>query len=261
VHLLSGRDGHNHGHDHDHHFSEGNSENHACVDHVVEKDTDVCVVTHTCLALSVDPVEELDRLHHQADEILSREESEKQHESSSADGFQQGDNESGEGVSLDAKKHSEESKRLVRMGINTAVAIGLHNFPEGLATFVAALDNPRVGGVLAFAIGIHNIPEGLCVALPVYYATGSRTKAFLWAILSGASEPFAALLGWAVLANSFTYQIYAILFGLVAGMMVVISTRELLPTAHRYDPNDSIVTFSFIFGMGVMALSLILFLL
>jgi zinc transporter, ZIP family len=136
----------------------------------------------------------------------------------------------------------------------------LHNFPEGLATFVAALDNPKVGAVLAVAIGIHNIPEGLCVALPVYYATGSRVKAFSWALLSGASEPFAALLGWAVLANTFSHQVYAILFGLVAGMMVIISTRELLPTAHRYNPNDTVVTMSFIIGMLVMALSLVLFL-
>jgi zinc transporter ZupT len=259
VHLLSGHD--SHGHDHDHHLSDGNKETHACVDHVVEKDTDVCVVTHTCLALSPDPVEELDRLHHQADEILSREGSHHKGYSSGTDELPQDDSESGNVDVSDAKKNAEESQKLVRMGINTAVAIGLHNFPEGLATFVAALDNPRVGGVLAFAIGMHNIPEGLCVALPVYYATGSRTKAFWWAILSGASEPLAALLGWAVLANSFTDQVYAILFGLVAGMMVVISTRELLPTAHRYDPDDTVVTFSFIFGMGVMALSLILFLL
>ena len=158
-------------------------------------------------------------------------------------------------------KAEQENKQLIRMGINTALAIGLHNFPEGLATFVAALNDPGVGAVLAIAIGIHNIPEGLCVALPIYYATGNRWKAFLWACLSGVSEPIAALLGWAVLANSFTHQTYAILFGLVAGMMVVISVRELLPTAHRYDPEDTVVTFSFIGGMAIMALSLILFLL
>merc|ERR1719483_1462044 len=153
----------------------------------------------------------------------------------------------------------EENKRLVKMGINTAIAIGLHNFPEGLATFVAALDDPRVGAVLAIAIGIHNIPEGLCVALPIYYATGNRMKAFAWALLSGASEPIAALLGWAVLANSFSPVMYAVLFGLVGGMMVIISIRELLPTAHRYDPEDTVVTISFILGMFIMALSLVLF--
>ena len=155
----------------------------------------------------------------------------------------------------------EDEAKLMRMSINTAIAIGLHNFPEGLATFVAALDDPKVGVVLAVAIAIHNIPEGLCVALPIYYATGKRWKAFWWAVLSGASEPVAALLGWAVLANSFSSTLYGILFGMVAGMMVIISVRELLPTSHRYDPEDSVVTYSFILGMTVMALSLVLFVL
>mmetsp|Transcript_34619 Transcript_34619/g.83635 ORF Transcript_34619/g.83635 Transcript_34619/m.83635 type:complete len:443 (-) Transcript_34619:137-1465(-) len=151
------------------------------------------------------------------------------------------------------------NKKLVKMGLNTAIAIGLHNFPEGLATFVAALEDPKVGAVLAVAIAIHNIPEGLCVALPIYYATGNRLKAFLWALLSGASEVVAALLGWAILANAFTDNAYATLFGLVAGMMVIISIRELLPTAHFYDPEDTVVTFSYIGGMALMALSLVLF--
>jgi len=153
----------------------------------------------------------------------------------------------------------EGQQRLVHMGTNTAVAIGLHNFPEGLATFVAALADPTVGSVLAFAIAIHNIPEGLCVALPIYYATGNRVKAFLWALLSGASEFVAALLGWAVLANSFSDTLYAVLFGSVAGMMVIISVRELLPTAHFYDPEDTVVTNSFIAGMALMAVSLVMF--
>jgi ZIP family zinc transporter len=153
----------------------------------------------------------------------------------------------------------KEKQKLMRMSINTAVAIGLHNLPEGLATFVASLNDPRIGGVLAIAIAIHNIPEGLCVAMPIYYATGNRWKAFGWAVLSGASEPLAALLGWAVLANSFSDDMYAILFGIVAGMMVIISVRELLPTAHRYDPEDTVVTYSFMVGMAIMAVSLVLF--
>jgi ZIP family zinc transporter len=162
---------------------------------------------------------------------------------------------------VDGETPDEPDPKLVRMGLNTAIAIGLHNFPEGLATFVAALNDPRVGAILAFAIAIHNIPEGLCVALPVYYATGNRMKAFMWALLSGASEFVAALLGWAILANSFSDDLYAVLFGLVAGMMVTISTRELLPTAHVYDPEDTVVTYSYIGGMLLIALSLVLFLL
>jgi ZIP family zinc transporter len=156
-------------------------------------------------------------------------------------------------------ENETEKKRLEKMGMNTALAIGLHNFPEGLATFVAALNDPKVGTVLAVAIAIHNIPEGLCVALPIFYATGSRTRAFLWACLSGASEILAAFLGWLVLANVFSDVAYAVLFGLVAGMMVIISIRELVPTAHFYDPEDTVVTNSFIGGMVLIALSLVLF--
>ena len=133
------------------------------------------------------------------------------------------------------------------------------SFAQGLATFVATLNDPRVGAVLAIAIAIHNIPEGLCVAMPIYYATGKRWNAFAWACLSGVSEPIAAVLGWAVLANSFSDVMYAVLFAMVAGMMVIISTRELLPTAHRYDPEDTIVTYSFIGGMMIIAASLVLF--
>jgi len=170
-----------------------------------------------------------------------------------------------EGLASELKSHSLavvddiERQRLQQMGLKTALAIGLHNFPEGLATFVATLSEPRVGAVLAIAIGIHNIPEGLCVALPIYYATGDRKKAFLWACLSGLSEPVAAGLGWWVLAGRFNQTTYAWMFGLVAGMMVTICAKELLPTAHRYDKGDTVVTNSFIAGMAIMALSLVLF--
>lgn len=153
----------------------------------------------------------------------------------------------------------DEKEKLVRMGVQTAVAIALHNFPEGLATYVAVLEDPSIGAILAIAIGIHNIPEGFCVALPIYYATGNRTKAFMWGALSGMSEPIGALLGYVVLANSFSDASYAIMFGLVAGMMVMISLKELLPTAYRYDPADTVITNSLIAGMAIMSASLVLF--
>ncbi len=160
---------------------------------------------------------------------------------------------------IESGRVEKENKRLAKMGMTTALAVALHNFPEGLATFVAALNDPKVGAVLAIAIAVHNIPEGLCIAPPIYYATGNRTKAFLWALLSGASELVAAFLGWLVLSNVVTDTMYGSLFGLVAGMMVIISIRELLPTAHFYDPEDTIVTYSFIGGTMFMALSLVLF--
>ena len=245
-----------HGHHHQHHHDDFSSQ---------EEKESCDEVPQVCFTCSPDPVADLERLQQQADLIIARNLAAEQVHSGVTNDDQaavvthsdDADAENGE-KSVDSKA-AEEQKKLIKMGINTAVAIGLHNFPEGLATFVAALNNPKVGVVLAIAIGIHNIPEGLCVALPIYYATGNRTKAFLWALLSGASEPFAALLGWAVLANSVSQEMYGILFGLVAGMMVIISVRELLPTAHRYDPDDTVVTYSFIGGAGVMALSLVMF--
>ena len=225
----------------------------------------------TCCAK--DPVHTLEKIHSMANKLEHKEEGDVMNldediEDDFVDNIPIPDNNDNDHSDIsddddDAHHHdeeaNEETKRLVAMGMNTAVAIGLHNFPEGLATFVAALDDPRVGAVLAFAIAIHNIPEGLCVALPIFYATGKRMNAFCWALLSGASEIVAALLGWAVLASSFTQNTYGILFGIVSGMMVMISVRELLPTAHFYDPQDTVVTYSYIAGMVVMALSLVLF--
>ena len=151
-------------------------------------------------------------------------------------------------------------KKLVRMGIMTALAIAIHNFPEGLATFVATLDDPAVGASLAVAIGIRKVPEGLCGGMPLYYATGNRWKAFGWALLSGLTEPIGALIGWAALQGRLDDKMYGVLFGLVGGMMVMIVLHELLPTAHRYDPEDTVVTPFTLLGMAIMSSSLVLFL-
>jgi len=154
---------------------------------------------------------------------------------------------------------SVNDRALVRMGLATALSIAIHNFPEGLATFVATVDDPAVGATLAIAIAIHNIPEGLCVSIPIYYATGDRKKAFLWGLASGLTEPIGAALGWAILADAMSDVLYGCMFGIVSGMMVMICIKELLPTAHRYDPKDSVVTLSVVAGMFIMALSLVLF--
>jgi ZIP family zinc transporter len=153
-----------------------------------------------------------------------------------------------------------EAKKLKNMGFMTAVAIGLHNFPEGLATFVAALADPKLGGALAIAIAIHNIPEGICVAMPIYYATGSKWKGFWWSFLSGLSEPLGAIVGYAILrGNAMSDAAFGSLFGCVAGMMIFVSIKELIPTALKYDPHDVFVTNYVFVGMAVMALSLVLF--
>jgi zinc transporter ZupT len=153
----------------------------------------------------------------------------------------------------------KDAHQLMHMGAATALAIAIHNFPEGLVTFVAYTQDPAVGVVLAIGIGVHNIPEGLCVAMPIYYATGNRWKAFMWGILSGVSEPLGALFGYVVLKGSMSGNTYGILFGVVAGIMTLIAADELLPTAHRYDPKNEVVTYAFIFGMLAIAGSLVIF--
>lgn len=158
-----------------------------------------------------------------------------------------------------AKAMQKKEGGLMKMGLKTALAIGLHNFPEGLATFVGTLDDPSVGASLAIAIAIHNIPEGICVAMPVYKATGSKCTGFFWAFISGISEPIGAGLGWIVLYNTMDDYVYGGLFGAVGGMMVHISIKELLPTALQYDKRGWIVPNCAILGFAIMALSLVLF--
>jgi zinc transporter ZupT len=153
---------------------------------------------------------------------------------------------------------SKEAK-LFSMGAATACAVALHNFPEGLITFVTYVDDPGVGVALAVAIAIHNIPEGLCVAMPIYYATGSRWKGFLWGTFSGVSEPLGALVGWLIVGHSFSGNTNGILFGLVAGVMVYLCIDELFPMAYKYDPKGDVVTWSCVFGMFLISLSLLLF--
>lgn len=153
----------------------------------------------------------------------------------------------------------EYERQLYTMGAAVASAIALHNFPEGLATFVSYVSDPAVGIALAIGIAIHHIPEGLCVAMPIYYATGSRWKGFLWGSFSGMSEPFGALIGWLAVGHSFSGQTNGILFGLVSGIMVYICLDELLPMAFKFNPGGSIVTWTCVFGMFLIAVSLILF--
>ena len=112
-------------------------------------------------------------------------------------------------------------------------AIAIHNFPEGMVTYLAYTQDNAVGIALAIGIAIHNIPEGLCVAMPLYYATGRRAYSFMWGTFSGLTEPLGALIVWGVLKNGMSGNTNGILFGLVSGMMTVISIDELLPTVRR----------------------------
>jgi ZIP family zinc transporter len=160
--------------------------------------------------------------------------------------------------------HSVHHRKLMRMGLFTALAIGIHNFPEGLATFLAALQDPSLGVAIAIAVALHNIPEGISVSVPIFYATGDRKKAFLYSVLSGLAEPLGAIIAYLGIRLFFggnegvvPPQIMGILFGGVAGIMVYISLDELLPTSRAYGKgHDSL--FGLVAGMLVMALSLLL---
>ncbi|TNF49362.1 MAG: zinc transporter ZupT [Deltaproteobacteria bacterium] len=149
--------------------------------------------------------------------------------------------------------------KLRRMGVFTALAIGIHNFPEGLATFTAALTDPNLGIAIAVAIAIHNIPEGIAVSVPIYYATGSRLKAFKLSFLSGVSEPLGALFGYLILMPFFSPAVFGLLFASVAGIMVFISLDQLLPAAEEFGEHH-LAIYGVVAGMAVMALSLLMFL-
>ena len=147
--------------------------------------------------------------------------------------------------------------KLMRMGLLTALAIGIHNFPEGIATFASAVDNVTLGVAIAVAIAIHNIPEGIAVSIPIYYATGNRRKAFLLSLLSGLAEPVGALLAYLVLMPFMTPTLMGCILAGVAGIMVFISIDELLPAAREYGEAHTSI-YGVVAGMALMAVSLLL---
>jgi len=150
------------------------------------------------------------------------------------------------------------NSKLKRTGVFTALAIGIHNFPEGFATFISSLDNLTLGISIALAIAIHNIPEGMAVSLPIYHATGNKKKAFWYATLSGLAEPIGALLGFFILLPFMGEATLGITFGIVAGIMIYISFDELLPAARVYGNAHTTIA-GLVFGMFIMAISLVAF--
>lgn len=168
-----------------------------------------------------------------------------------------------EGQVVGEHEHGAHGKHLLRMGMFTALAIAIHNFPEGLATFLAALKDPALGIPIAIAIALHNIPEGISVSVPIFYATGNRRSAFIYSLLSGMAEPVGAIVAYAGIrlivggGGVLPPEIMGLLFGGVAGIMVYISLDELLPTSRAYGKShDSI--YGLVAGMAVMAISLLL---
>lgn len=163
----------------------------------------------------------------------------------------------GDSIGRDAPVNHDNAI-LMRAGLFTAIGIAIHNFPEGMVTFsCAATGDLALGMVTAVAIAIHNIPEGIAVSVPIFYATGSRRKAFLYSFSSGLAEPVGALIGYAILMPFLTPALLACLLAFVAGIMVFISLDELLPLAHRYGQSH-LAIIGVVIGMAVMAGSLYL---
>ena len=151
----------------------------------------------------------------------------------------------------------ESNNNLMRLGMFTALAIVIHNFPEGIATFGSALVDIKLGVIIAFAIAIHNIPEGIAVSVPIFFATKNKKKAFYYSFLSGFSEPLGAVIGFVFLMQFLNIWTLSFLLALSAGIMVYISVDELLPTAHRYGHGHCVI-FGFIIGVFIMAISILL---
>lgn len=163
-----------------------------------------------------------------------------------------------EARSIEEMESKPRNPKLMRMGVLTALAIGIHNFPEGIATFTSAVDNLTLGVAIAAAIAIHNIPEGIAVSIPIYYATGDRVKAFRLSLLSGLAEPVGALLAYLVLMPFLSPTLMGCILAGVAGIMVFISIDELLPAAREYGEAHTSI-YGVVAGMAVMAVSLLLF--
>lgn len=102
--------------------------------------------------------------------------------------------------------------------------------------------------------------QGIVVALPVYYLTGSRVKAFAWSFLVGVAEPAGGVVGWLLLSDAGPVM-YGVLFGVVGGMMVYVAFNELLPLALAMDEENKYAMKSFYAGMVIIAASILMFLL
>ncbi|MFI3319100.1 MAG: zinc transporter ZupT [Rikenellaceae bacterium] len=146
---------------------------------------------------------------------------------------------------------------LTRMGLMSALAIAIHNFPEGIATFASAAEDPSLGLAVGVAVAIHNIPEGIAVSVPIYYATGSRHKAFWYSLLSGLAEPLGGVIAFALLMPFITPELIGALLSGVAGVMIYIAIDELLPAAREYG-KAHISIYGLALGMAIMAASLII---
>jgi len=155
-------------------------------------------------------------------------------------------------------EHGENDKHLSKLGLMSAIAIAIHNLPEGLAIFTAGLKDIRVAIPIAAAVVLHNIPLSIAISVPIYHSTGSKKKAFIYSLLVGLCQPLGAIIGYMVLSQFFNDLTFGIMFSVVAGIMIFVSLDELLPSSQKYEDHH-ISVYGAIAGMMVMALSMSFF--
>ncbi|KAF1775673.1 Zinc/iron permease [Phytophthora cactorum] len=160
-------------------------------------------------------------------------------------------------TSYQIKMDENAKKALQRMGVLSALAIGIHNLPEGIATYVGAIQNSSVGFSLAVGIGLHNIPEGIAVAAPIYFATGSRWRGIMWCAISAAAEPIGGVIAWLAIGDGMDPVSEGVLFGIVCGIMVCICVKELIPTSYKFAKGKTyVIAVGMFVGMFIMVSSL-----
>lgn len=151
--------------------------------------------------------------------------------------------------------HGGEHEHLSKLGLMSAIAIAIHNLPEGLALFTAGLKDISLALPIAAAVIIHNIPLSIAISVPIYYSSGSKRKAFMYTLLVGLCQPLGAIIGYALLSRFFNDTLFGFLFSVVAGIMIFVSLDELLPASQKYEDHHLSV-YGAIAGMIVMAISL-----
>lgn len=164
----------------------------------------------------------------------------------------------GGGEQLQQIRAGHVDRRLLRSGMVLALVVGLHNLPEGMATFLSTLQDPAGGVLLAVGIAIHNVPEGLAVAAPIYAATRSKAHAVFWAALSGLAEPAGALVGYVLALAVLPVGWLDLSLAFVAGMMIAASVMELLPAARRYQTHYLQTVLGLLAGAVLMVVSLLI---
>lgn len=152
----------------------------------------------------------------------------------------------------------QNKDNLYRVGLLSMIALMLHNFPEGIATFMASYNDLSAGISLGIAIMLHNIPEGISISVPIYYATGSKKRGVIYSLISGLAEPLGAILAFIVLKNYINDVTIALVLVIVAGIMITISINEMLPEVNSYNKKN-ISILGMIIGVLLVIVNLLLF--